>query len=174
MNGKIPIAIGMAIAVLLQILLAPVITIGSAMPDFVLAYSIALAFAGKGRTFYLTAFLGGLAFDLVGYSPVGAMAAVCVLAMFACSTVVRNAGGDGIAIPLVMIAVSCIVFECIYGFLMMACGIDVALLDAFAFRILPCALYDIVIAIAAYLLLARFVFGDRNANEMTIIEGGLD
>ena len=174
LQSRIPLIIGLLIAVLLQLVFAPVITVGNAMPNFILAYVIALAFANKEGTNLLIAFFGGLVYDLSGIGPVGAMALICVVAMLVCSTVRRIVDSDGIIMPLIMLAIACFISEFLYGALMIACGIDVGLLDALLFRMLPCALYDIVIAIIAYLLCIRFLLRERDASEMRIIDNGVD
>ena len=169
----LPIVIGLVIAILLQVLVAPIVRIGFAMPDFVLAYVIALAFADRDAVHVFVAFFGGLAYDLLGSNPLGSMALVCVVAMFACSMAMRMLESDGIVIPIILIIVACLLFETAYGLLLMACGIDVALLDAFAYRALPCAVYDMVIATIAYLLMVRFVLRGRDTGGMTIIDNGV-
>ena len=173
-GNRVPKIIGIIVAVLLQVLLAPLIQIGAAVPNFVLSYVIALAFAGRGETNYLIAFFGGLAYDLLGIGPVGSMALVCVFAMFACSSILRIVHSDSILVQFVLIAIACLVCEAFYGILMMACGIDVSLLDALVLRMIPCALYDMVIAILAFIVTSGIASRGPDAGGVNIIDNRMD
>lgn len=171
---RIPIIIGALIALVCQMILAPNVHIGDAVPNFMLAYIIAISVANMRGTNYVIAFIVGLLFDLSGTGPVGAMAFVCVAVMFACSQIVRALDSEGPLAAILVIIVACLASEAAYGLLMIACGVDVTLLDALVYRMLPCGLYDIVIAIIAYLLVLRFVFRERRTSEMKIIDTSVD
>lgn len=162
--------VGSVVAVLLQVAVAPNIQILNAMPNFVLCWVIALAVANARHVGYVLPFLLGIAYDLVGSGPVGSMAFVCVAATFVASVLQRIFDNETIFIPIVIVVGVCFVFEVAYALLMTAFALDVGLLESLVSVALPCAAYDIVLAVIVYLLVQRFVFRDKRPNEMTILD----
>ena len=171
---KWKIAIGAIVAVLLQIVIAPNIHVLTAMPNFILCYVIAVAVANSRNAGYIMPFVCGLVYDLMGSGPVGAMAFVCVAITLAASLAFQAFDNETIFIPVAIVLVSCFVANLAYGLLMIACGMDVSLLDAFVCICLPCGLYDTVLSLIAYPLVIRFVLKGKQQNEMTIIDTGID
>ena len=168
------IAIGAVVAVLLQVVVAPNINVLSAMPNFVLCYVVAVSVANARNVGYVMPFVCGLVYDLVGSGPVGAMAFVCVAVTFFASLAFQAFDNETLFIPLAIVLVSCFVGDAVYGLLMIACGVDVSLLDALLYVCLPCGLYDTVLSMIAYPLVLRFVLKGKPQNEMTIIDGGIN
>lgn len=165
----IPYLVGALIAVLLQLAVAPYITIGFAMCNFVLCYTIVLAIVRAGDPGYILAFILGLIYDFASSEAVGAMAFICVLVTFAISRLYTFLNNDSIFIPIALVVAAVVVSEMLYGVLMIACGLDVGFLDALVYRILPCSLYDIVISLVI-LPIATIVFGKRTtAGDLPLI-----
>lgn len=171
---RVPLIVGAVIAVICQVMLAPNMHVLAAAPNFVLAYVIAVAVANARGGSYIMAFLVGLAFDLSSTGPVGSMAFVCVATMLLSSLAFRALDNETPFVPIVIIICASFLSEMMYGLLMIACGVDVSLLDALVFVALPCGLYDTVIALLAYALVLRFVFKDRRASEMKIIDTSVE
>lgn len=168
------IAIGAVIAVLLQIVIAPNINVLTAMPNFILCYVVAVAVGNARNAGYIMPFVCGLIYDLAGSGPVGAMAFVCVAVTLAASVAFQAFDNETIFIPAVIVLASCFLANLVYGLLMIACGMDVSLLDALLYICLPCGLYDTVVSLIAYPLVIRFVLREKQQNEMTIIDTGID
>lgn len=162
--------VGSVGAVLLQVAVAPNIQVLGAMPNFVLCWVIALAVANARNVGYVLPFLVGIAYDLVGSGPVGSMAFVCVASAFLASLLLRIFDNETVFIPIVIVVGMCLVSEVAYALLMMAFSLDVGLLESLVEVALPCAAYDIVIAVITYLLVKRFVFREKRPNEMTILD----
>lgn len=169
-----PYIIGAAIAVLLQVIVAPNIQILDAVPNFILVYVVACAVANPRGMGYIMPFILGLIYNFVGQGPLGSMALVCVLAAFLASFALKALETDTIVFPIITMAIVCFLAEFGYGLLLMACGMNVGFLDAFVHICLPCGLYDTVLAIIAFPLVRRFVFGGKTQSEMSIIDTGLD
>lgn len=174
MAEKWPVAVGAVVAVLLQVVVAPNVHILSAAPNFVLCYVLATSVAGARNVGFVMPFACGLAYDLLGSGPVGAMAFVCVAAAFASSVAFQAFDNETLFIPVVVLVLSCFAADAAYGLLTIACGLDVGLLDALVHVGLPCAIYDTVLSLVAYFLVLRFVLKGKPQNEMTIIDTGLD
>lgn len=174
MAERWPVAVGALVAVLLQVVVAPNVHIFAAAPNFILCYVVAIAVGNARKAGYIMPFVCGLLYDLLGSGPVGAMAFVCVAATFLASLAFQALDNETLFIPLAIILASCFLAELGYGLLMIACGMDVSLLDALLQVCLPCGLYDTVLSMIAYPLVLRFVLRGKQQNEMTIIDTGID
>ncbi len=166
---RIPIIIGAVIAFLLQLIVAPNIALLGAIPNFALAYVIVIAIANARNAGYIMPFILGLACDLVGNGPVGAMALLFVLATMIVSFLFIAVGSEGIPTMVIFITVSCLIVNIIYALLMIACGLPIGLLEALLSRALPLWLYDTVLALIMLPLVLRFVIRRKETNEMPII-----
>ena len=63
--------IGAAIAVVLQIIVAPLITFFSVVPGFIVSYVIVLGILRGGNSMYWYAFVLGMIADLLSQTPLG-------------------------------------------------------------------------------------------------------
>lgn len=167
---RIRTIIGAAIAVLLQVIVASNIRIGSAMPDFVFCYVVAVAVVNARNAGYTLPFVLGLLYDFMSSGSVGAMALVCVACTWLASTLQKTFDNETLFVPMAIVVVTCLVGEVLYALLVLASGAGVGLLEALVWVVLPCTLYDIVFALIAFALVARFVFKDKATNEMKIID----
>ena len=157
-RGSIAVGVGGVIAMLLQIVIAPNIAISYAMPNFVLAYVLALAVARPARPCIACAFVMGLAFNLFAGGPVGGMAFLLVLAAFLISRAFTVVANESLFMPILAIVIASLAVEFLYGGLIVAVGSDgVGLFDAFLLRALPCALYDCVAGLVCLPLVMKFV-----------------
>ena len=79
--------IGALVAVILQALVAPYITIGYAMLNFIMCYVILMAIIRADKQGYIMPFVLGLCYDLMSSGTVGAMAFICVVLTFVISRI---------------------------------------------------------------------------------------
>ena len=129
--------IGAVIAVLLQITVAPAITLFEAVPNFIVAFCIVRAVATPASSGSVMPLVLGLLFDLMGGGPVGGMAFVFM--------------------PVAIMLACIMLVEVMYGLIVVVCGADVPLGEAFLYRTLPCMLYDCVIGLLLYPIAARLM-----------------
>lgn len=156
---RIALAVGALIAVVLQLTLAPVMALGPAQPDFIAVYCVAAAVARPQASGYVLPFVLGLAYDLLGGGPVGAMAFLLVLVTFAASRAMGALNNDTLFMPLAILVASLLAVEALYGVLCLSFGSSGTLAEALVYRALPCALYDAAVGLVAYPLAARFLVG---------------
>ena len=168
-RSRIATFVGAFIAVALQLLIAPNIAISSALPNFVAAYVIVLSVTRPQPASTVLAFLLGLLYNLVAGGPVGGMALLLVLVAFLASRAFAALANDTLFMPIAILVVSSLVVELLYAALLMLLGLDVALLDALAQRVLPCALYDSVVGLVMYPLVLKFVAGATTPREPTSV-----
>ncbi|MEC4294516.1 rod shape-determining protein MreD [Adlercreutzia shanghongiae] len=153
-------AIGAIVAVLLQIAVAPAITLFEAVPNFIVAFCIVRAVATSASSGSAMPLILGLLFDLMGGGPVGAMAFVLVLVTFLASRLFMALNNDTLFMPVAIMLLCIVLVEVMYLLIVMVCGADVPMGDAFLYRTLPCMLYDCVIGLLMYPL-AVHVMVDR-------------
>ena len=86
------------VAAVLQVALAPQISILGGRFNFMLAFALAIALRGDGAQAVYAGFFSGLFYDLTATVPVGLMALLTMLASFALSSI----GGAGTSGSLVL------------------------------------------------------------------------
>lgn len=166
-RDSVAVAVGAVVAVILQIVVAPNIALFSAMPNFIVAYTLLVAIVRPTSAGPVLPFVLGLVFDLVSGGPVGAMAFLLVLISFLASRAFVVLDNDTLFMPLVIFVAATVLVEALYGAFLLALGFDATALDAFVYRALPCALYDCVIGLVLYPLAARVLAGAAPAQPGT-------
>lgn len=152
---NIVVAIGAVIAVLLQIVVAPNIALFSAQPNFLLCYVLVVAIVRPLDAGPVLPFVLGLVYDLIGSGPVGGMALLFVVASFVASRAFSVLDNDTLFMPLTILVVATFATEMLYGALLIALGMPVSPVDALLYRALPCSLFDCIVGLVLYPLLAR-------------------
>ncbi len=160
-SGRVAAVVGGAVAVLLQLIVAPNIAIGSIVPNFLFAYVVVVAVVRADTWGPVMPFVLGLVFDLAGGGPIGAMAFVFVLMTFLASRAFLLLDNGTLFMPIALVVFSMLFGEILYGVFLMMCGMGVGLLEALAYRGLPCALFDCVIGLVMYPLCVRFMAPSR-------------
>lgn len=145
---------GVLVAIIMQVLLSPVITIANAHPNFILIFVVANAVA-RPATNPVLPFLCGLFYDLIGNGPVGAMALICVVVAYILSYISMTFAAGSFFISIVLIVAGSFIADISYGILLSVCGWDGGLLAIVVERSLPCGLYDAILAAILFPLLVR-------------------
>ena len=153
--------IGAAVALLLQVVVAPNIALVGAVPNFILAYCLVVAIVRPHAAGLVMPFVLGLAYDLMSVSPVGAMSFLLVLATFAASRIFSVMDNGTLFMPLSILVLMTLAVEMAYGLFLLSSGLEVSLIDAFFFRGLPCSLYDAVLGLLIFPLAMRFISGSQ-------------
>ena len=120
--------IGAAIAVLLQITVAPAITLFEAVPNFIVAFCIVRAVATPAASGSVMPLVLGLLFDLMGGGPVGALAFVLVLVTFLASRLFMALNNDTLFMPVAIMLACIMLVEVMYGLIVVVCGLGAALI----------------------------------------------
>lgn len=153
------IAVSAVVAVLLQVLVAPHIAIGYAHPDFVAVLCAVVALVQPGVFRHALPFVLGLVYDLLSGGPVGAMAFTLTAASAFSGWVFRRSSNDTLFMGLVAVAAGLLFVEVVYGMFLLMFGYAANLLEAFAFRMLPCFIYDLAFGLVLYPVAVRFLSG---------------
>lgn len=147
--------VGAVVAVVLEVILAPYISIVNAQPNILLAYALAIAMVRADSTSALLPFFLGLLYDLLGTGPVGGMALVMVVVCSITAYAFRLLEKRSFLVALAAFLISSLLAETLYGILLIMLGLSVGVVEAFVYRALPCAVYDCVAGLLIYLVVAR-------------------
>lgn len=157
MRRSVIIGVGAVIMLLLQIMVAPGLSIGHATPNLLLVYALVSALVLPRPTSLLLPFLLGFAFDLLGGGPLGTMALVLLVVCAFVSWLYARFDNDSLFIPLAALVVGVILSEALYGVLIVLCGYPATIGDSLIYRSLPCGLYNMALALALFFLLRFFL-----------------
>lgn len=156
-NFRIKILIGAIVMVVLQLFLAPIISINAIVPNFLMAFTIVCTVARPDKSHLLFAFIMGLLFDLLSNGPVGAIAFAMVVVCFAVSFIVSKIQNINLVISIITIILAIFFTELIYGVFQMSLYVDSSFVDIIAFRVLPCTLYNVILGLIMLPILLRLL-----------------
>lgn len=150
--------IASAVAVVLQIVCAPSLTVFSIVPSFIVAFVVALAMMRRPDSTYGYAFVLGLIADLLAQTPVGLTSLLLLIAACALSRIFEVLDNTNLSMSFIAIALTLLVFELIFMIVLMILGYSGSFIELFVQRVLPCTVYDIVIAVVMFLIMRRLPF----------------
>ena len=151
------VVVGAIIGVLLQLVVAPNIAIFSAMPNFILVYCLLVAIVRPATAGPVLPFVLGLVSDLAIGTPMGSTALLLVLFSFLASRAFSVLDNDTLFMPVTIFVVATFAAEMLYGALLIGLGLSASPVDAFLYRALPCTLYDCVVGLVLYPIIARLL-----------------
>jgi rod shape-determining protein MreD len=148
-------------AALLQAGLAPYMSIGGVVPNFMLLVVVTLALVeGPGPGAGL-GFAAGLIFELLGTGPVGPMVLVLTLTGYLAGLMHEKMFAEGWLLPITVLAIVSLGAELAYGLILSVLGVGGPFWITFATKMLPGAVYNTALALLIYPWLARFLRVDR-------------
>lgn len=156
-GSTLRIYISAIVVLLLQLFLAPIISINAVVPNFFLAYTIVVVVVRPDKMHIGFAFLMGLLFDLICSGPVGAMAFVMVVFSFIISKILLRLENANFVVMLLIIALSVFFVELFYGVVQVSFLLDASFVDVLFYRVLPCSLYDIILAFLMFPIMIRLI-----------------
>ena len=103
------------------------------------------------------AFLMGLMFDILFNGVVGVMAFVLLICCFIVSRFLLRIEEINLGISLLVVTVTIFFAEMFYGMFQAAFTVNAAILDVLSYKILPCTIYDIILAFVFFALMVRLI-----------------
>lgn len=156
-RSNMTIYIGALVVVALQLFLGPIISINAVVPNFLLAYTIVCIVIRPDKMHLTFAFVMGLIYDLCFNGPVGAMAFVMVVFSFIVAKILLRLEEVNLVISLLTIGLSVFFVELFYGVFQAAFAISAGFIDILAYRILPCTIYDCILALIMFVIMVRLI-----------------
>jgi rod shape-determining protein MreD len=133
----------------LQVMLAPYISIGGVCPNFMILATVCAAFTvGPSRT-CVYGFACGVVFDLSTTGPLGAMALVLTVVGYLVSVLAHDALDESVPVALGVLLVSAFIAELIELVVMCFMG-SATFFHSFVATVLPGTLYDAVFGIICF------------------------
>lgn len=161
MHRALPAAVAVICAALLQVGLAPYITIGGTAPNFLMLVVITVALVTGPYEGALTGSAAGLAYDLIGTVAVGPMALVLTIAGYVAGVLHETIFAESWLLPLTVLGASVLISEMLYGFILRLVGFEIGFWKAFGALMLPAAVYNTGLALLVYPWLARILVRER-------------
>lgn len=164
---RMVLAITGVAATLLQLLLSPALTFGDATPSFIIVAVVSVIVLFSDDRHYLFAFIMGIIADLVSQAPVGATSFSLLVCAFLLPIVIEAIGNDNLLMTaLVMLAGMALVLAVFCVFLAVS-GV-LGLVDGVVHVLLPCVVYDTLLAILVYIVCFRLFQGRQKRSGVTM------
>ena len=142
-------------ALLLQVIVAPNITIGGVAPNFLLAALIVGAYITSPRTGIILGFILGFVFDLLSSGPIGSMTLIMSLIGFAFPKITSSMQIEGIGHWIAFVAISALAANLFYAIIMAFAGAGSSFFSALLYKTLPSTVYDAVACSLGWLLISN-------------------
>ena len=159
--------VAVVVAVLLQVLVAPIIPIGSVYPSFLVPLALVFAIVRGGVGVYAYAFVLGLLADLLSHTPVGLSSALLLLESLALSKAFEYLDKGTASMPLLALVAALFVYQAICAFVMAVMG-QGGFVDLFVQRALIGTVYDAAIGICVYLVVKRLPMAETANDAWTV------
>jgi rod shape-determining protein MreD len=160
-NRLLPTLLALFAAAILQAALAPYLSIGQVVPNFLLLVVVTIALVEGPGPGAAVGFSAGLVFDLLGSGPVGPMMIVLTLTGYLAGLMHENMFAEGWLLPLSVLAIASLSAEVAYGLILILLGSGIPFWWTFLTKMLPAAVYNTALALLIYPWLARFLRQDR-------------
>lgn len=102
-DWMLPLIFSVAIVVI-QVVFAPILTVFSTVPSFIVSFVLVLSIMRRPDTTYVYAFVLGLIADLLTHTPVGLTPLLLLIAVFCLSRVFEVLDDTSLAMPLIALA----------------------------------------------------------------------
>lgn len=160
MNRLLPMAGTLLVAMVLQVAIAPHFAIGGIVPNPLLLLSIAVALLEGPRAGMISGFAAGFAFDLLGSGPIGPTALVLCIVGYVTGSLQANMFAEGWKLPVTVVFIASLVAEVTYALVLAVLGTDIQFFAKFTSVILPSAVYNGLLSLMVFPVLARFLRQD--------------
>ena len=161
-----------AVIVVVQIVFAPVLTIFSVVPSFIVSFVLVLALMRRPDSTYGYAFVLGLIADLLAQTPIGLTSLLLLAASFGLSRAFEVLDDTTPVMPLVSIAIASVVFELAFMIVLMITGYQGSFIELLLYRALPRVLFDVLIAAVLFFIMRKLPFTQPSSDAWRVSDGG--
>ena len=148
------------VIVVIQVVFAPILTVFSTVPSFIVSFVLVLSIMRRPDTTYVYAFVLGLIADLLTHTPVGLTPLLLLIAVFCLSRVFEVLDDTSLAMPL--IAATLLVFELLFAVVLLVLGYQGSILEIFAQRVIPATILNSLIAALLFVIMRRLPFAQAS------------
>lgn len=154
-------AVALLAAFVLQVGVAPYISIMGVSPNFFLLAVIGIALLGGANTGAVVGFLAGLLLDLVGTGAVGPMALSLSVTGFVVGLLDQHLFAEGWLLPVTILGTASVVSEILYFVILIILGTEVPFFLTLGTLVIPTSLYTALLSLLFYPPISRFVSRER-------------
>lgn len=147
---------------ILQVALAPNISIGGVSPNFLLLAVIAAGMVNGPNSGAVIGFLSGLTLDMIGIGPIGLWALVFSALGYLTGLIDRNLYAEGGLLPITVIVITSVLTEFSYLVVSKMFGMSNPFFSSLLAHSLPTSLYTAFFGILLMPLLSRLMRSDSN------------
>lgn len=147
-----------AVIVLIQIVFAPILTVFSIVPNFIVAFVIVLVLLRRPDTSYGYVFVLGLISDLLAETPLGLTPLLLLVLAFVMGRTFEFLDNSTATMPLITIAVAAFVYELVFMIVLLIVGYGGSFIELLLYRALPSTLFVFIIGAILYFIMRRFPF----------------
>jgi len=133
------------VAIVLQLVVAPAITIFGVVPNFILVAAVITALRNGPVRSTVNGFLLGFVFDLCSLGPMGAMTLVLTILAYAVSSLNRGGLAGNIIIDLFTLIAAVALGEFLVSVIYAIAGVNPEFMLSLVQRVLPAIVYDSII-----------------------------
>ena len=144
-------------ALLLQIILGSSLSILGVTPNFLMVAVVVIAFVRGSKEGTIVGFIAGLLFDFIGTTVIGPMALTLTVTGFVAGILKEQIFAGGWLLPVSVLGVASLVSESVYLMVITALGLPMDFFAALFTRAVPGALYAMLIAVASFPTLTKFL-----------------
>lgn len=166
MEKTLPTLAALAGAFVLQVGLAPHLTIGGVQPDFLLIVVVTLALSEGPVAASVAGFGAGLLLDLLGAGPVGPGALVFAGVGYMAGLLGANMFAEGVLVPVTVVFVATLIAGSALALSWTFLGVPTPFWQVVGTLILPQAVYNTGLALLVFPLLARFLRRERQVTSL--------
>lgn len=145
------------LAIILQLVLAPVISLFGVVPNFIMIVVIITAINNGPVRSTIFGFLMGLIFDLFSLGPVGGMALVLTITGFGVSSLNKSSFTGGIVVDMIVLLIALALSEFLASVVYAIVGVNQEFLLSLVQRVLPAIVYDAVLGFILLLIYKALV-----------------
>jgi rod shape-determining protein MreD len=161
MNRWLPVAGALLAGIVLQVSVAPHLAAFGVVPNVIFLVVVTVALTQGPVAGGVSGLVGGLVFDLLGSSAVGPYGLVLAVIGYSAGMLSANLFAEGWLLPVTVVAVASLSSEVALGIVLSVLGSSVSFWHSLVTVMLPSAVYQTLLAVIAYPLLARVLRTER-------------
>lgn len=147
-----------AVIVIIQVVFAPILTVFSTVPSFIVSFVLVLSIMRRPDTTYVYSFVLGLIADLLTHTSVGLTPLLLLIAVFCLSRVFEVLDDTSLAMPIIALAATLLVFELLFAIVLLVLGYQGSFFEILAQRVIPATILNSLIAALLFVIMRRLPF----------------
>lgn len=165
MSDRIVLIIACVAALVLQVVVAPLFPVGSAVPSFLIPLVVVLAILRNPDSCYGWAFGIGLFADLLTSTPVGLTSLLLLVAAALLGRLFEMLDKSNFVMPVIAVFVTCLLIEVIKLIVLLVLGYQGSPLDFFLQACLPASIANGVIGALYYFVFTKVGLGQSTSGD---------